>query len=214
MGLVSSTFFRGLYLYDRKRLNYSCAAAGRAFIFLFDPLVILRQRPNLGEGFVALLTMKFVRRHVFSSCSSPFDPDAIYHPLDPEHVPGVAFGHLFHGLIENQPIERDGPVLACDPDFGRIDKRSFSNVSRTASVSSPSRRSPIFVRIKWTIRVRKMRSTRLKISVSFAINVSAGRTSNPLFQFLRKACAISNGPRVLSNCLCPQVFRGDGFCGA
>jgi hypothetical protein len=23
---------------------------------------------------------------------------------------------------------------------------------------------------------------------------------------LRKACAISNGPRVLSNCLCPQVW--------
>lgn len=123
--LFSSTFFRGLYLYDRKRLDYSCAAAGRAFIFLFDPLVILRQRPNLVEGFVALLTMKFVRRHVFPSCSSPFDPDAINHPLDPEHVPSVAFGHLFHGLIGNQPIERDDPVLACDPDFGRIDKWIF-----------------------------------------------------------------------------------------
>ncbi len=111
MALVSSTFFRRLYLYDRKRLNYSCAAAGRAFIFLFDPLVILRQRPNLGEGCVALLTMKFVRRHVFPSCSSPFGPDAINHPLNLEHVPGVAFGHLFHGLTENHPIECDDPVL-------------------------------------------------------------------------------------------------------
>jgi len=79
----------------------------------------------LFEDLVALLTTKFVRWHVFPSCSSAFDLDAINDLLDPEHVPGIAFGHLFHGLVGNQPIERDDPVLGCNPDFGRIDKWIF-----------------------------------------------------------------------------------------
>ena len=44
---------------------------------------------------------------------------------DPKHLPGIAFGHLLHGLIPNQPTHSDDPLFGCDPDLGRIDEWIF-----------------------------------------------------------------------------------------
>ena len=56
---------------------------------------------NLFEALVALLTAKFISRHVFFSCSSTFGQYPVDDFLDSKHVPSVAFRHLLHGFVGN-----------------------------------------------------------------------------------------------------------------
>ena len=93
------------------RLDDSNAATLRAFIFLLDPLIILRQRPDLLEILAALLAVKFISGHAFSSRSSPFGQYAIENFLNSKHAPCIQFGHPFHAGVHKPAVEYCAEVM-------------------------------------------------------------------------------------------------------
>ena len=68
-----------------------------------------------------------------SSCSSAFGLYPIDDFTDPKYVPSIAFGHLLHGLIRNQPIHSDDPLFGLTRILVASTNGSFSKARRTAS---------------------------------------------------------------------------------